>query len=69
MHRMMTLDAYLRDAGLTEAEFAQTVGLSQSQIHRLRKGSTGASLRVLANIQKATKGKVEPNDFVKSIRK
>jgi len=34
----MRLDDYLRENGFTEADFGASVGLSQSQVNRLRNG-------------------------------
>jgi transcriptional regulator with XRE-family HTH domain len=37
--RAMKLDHYIRDKGLTNAEFGELVGANHSTISRLRKGS------------------------------
>lgn len=55
----MTLDAYLKKQKMTEQEFASRVGVTQSYIHRIRKGQVfGLSLLVAVRIHKATDRKV-----------
>lgn len=59
----MTLDAYLSENGISEAAFAQLVGTSQPNIHRMRKQGQTPNRALMAEIVKATGGKVQPNDF------
>ncbi|MGN7160849.1 helix-turn-helix domain-containing protein [Sphingomonas sp. SAFR-052] len=58
----MTLDSYLVSKGITEPAFAAMVGLNQSTVNRLRKGSV-PSPNVMRRILDATSGAVTPNDF------
>ena len=69
----MTLDEYLTAENekrtiaerqrITDAEFGAMVGLSQSQISRLRSGRFRPSWAAMEAIQKATGGEVAPNDW------
>lgn len=65
----MTLDQYLTEAKITEAEFGRQVGLSQSQINRIRLGASYPSWEKIPAITKATKGRVRAADFVRSSQK
>lgn len=58
----MTLDQYLNRTGETDTAFGQRVGISQSQIGRLRRGWKPSWDAIVA-IEKATGGKVKPNDW------
>ena len=60
----MTLDSYLTGAGLTEAAFGVLVGLSQSQINRIRTGRSWPPRDVAERIREVTAGKVTPDDFL-----
>lgn len=60
----MTLDQYLRENALTEADFAAKVGTTQPTIHRARKpGGSIPSPDLMAAIFEETKGRVRPDDF------
>lgn len=59
----MTLSDYLEKKRITDAAFAATVGMSQSQVNRLKNGRSRPSWEAIAAIEKATKGKVTANDF------
>ena len=60
----MTLDSYLTGEGLTEAAFGVLVGLSQSQINRIRTGRSWPPRAVAERIREVTSGKVTPDDFL-----
>lgn len=61
---LMTLDDYLAQTGTLETDFARAIGLSQSQVNRLRNGESWPSKGVLERIRAATDGRVTPNDFL-----
>lgn len=58
----MTLDQYLTEANETDTAFGARVGISQSQVGRLRRGWKPSWDAIVA-IEKATDGKVQPNDW------
>jgi transcriptional regulator with XRE-family HTH domain len=58
----MNLDRYLSERDLTEAKFADLIGVKQSTVNRLRKGQIPTP-SVMAKIVKHTHGAVLPNDF------
>ena len=58
----MKLHVYLADEGLTEAEFGRKIGLSQSQVNRIRRGAS-PSWKTVSKIERATEGKVTAYDF------
>ena len=62
MLQAMTLDQYLAENKLTEAEFASRVGATQPNIHRLRKGQIPGK-ELMAAIVDKTGGQVRPDDF------
>lgn len=59
----MKLDKYLSAKKLTDAAFASLVGMSQSQVNRLRRGLSQPSWDTVATIERATGGKVSALDF------
>jgi DNA-binding XRE family transcriptional regulator len=59
----MTLDQYIRDKGLTNAEFGELVGANHSTISRLRKGGQVPSPELMLAIFERTDGVVTANDF------
>ena len=67
MHGMhsdsMKLSQYLEAVALTDTAFAAKVGMSQSQISRLRRGLSKPSWDAVAAIERATGGKVKAADF------
>lgn len=68
----MTLAEYLSKHEITDEAFAAKVGLSQSQISRLKRGKSRPSWPALAAITSVTGGKVTADDFfpgMKSTRK
>jgi hypothetical protein len=58
----MTLDQYLERSAKSEAEFGADIGMSRSQIWRLRRGWKPSWDAIVA-IERATGGKVKPNDW------
>lgn len=62
----MTLHDYLTANGLSEASFAERVGVSQAQIHRLRVGKTWPSRDLAIRIRDETGGQVTPDSFLPS---
>lgn len=60
----MKLDQYLSARKLTDAAFAAIVGMSQSQVNRLRRGLSQPSWETVAVIERATDGKVCASDFL-----
>lgn len=64
----MNLSTYLDANGMTEAEFAARVGVSRTQINKLKHGRAWLSDDVAARIFDATDGQVTPNDFLATRR-
>lgn len=68
MHGMhftgMTLSEYLSERKITDEAFAAEVGISQSQISRLRRGISRPSWESVALIERATEGQVTASDFM-----
>lgn len=58
----MTLEAYLKANGIKEADFAALIGVEQSTVNRLKRGSV-PSREVMARIFDATDGIVRADDF------
>lgn len=58
----MTLNDYLSTAGVTEASFADRIGVHQSTVNRLRSGSIPTK-EVMTKILEATNGQVRADDF------
>jgi transcriptional regulator with XRE-family HTH domain len=63
----MTLTAYLKATNQTAAAFARKVGISRMQVHRYVYGQMPGP-DVMTKIRKATRGKVQPNDFYGSAK-
>lgn len=67
MHEMhvscMKLSHYLEQHDMTDAAFAEKVGMSQSQISRLRREVSRPSWEAVTAIEAATNGKVLATDF------
>lgn len=55
---MTALREYLFKNGITQAAFAQTIGVSRSYVAHLSSGLKEPSLAIAARIQLATEGKV-----------
>lgn len=64
----MRLDDYLQSRGLTNAEFAKLVQLSEGTISLLCRGEIWMSRETAEKLVRATRGKVTPNDFLSSAR-
>lgn len=62
----MKLDEFIKDKKLTDATFGELVGLSQSQVSRIRRGVSWPSKEAIEKIAKATKHKVTANDLLKA---
>lgn len=60
----MTLDRYLSENKITQVAFAESIGVCQSAISRLRSGKLNPPLSLLNKIFDATAGDVTPNDFL-----
>jgi DNA-binding transcriptional regulator YdaS (Cro superfamily) len=60
----MKLQAYIEQSGLTAAEFSRLIQASQSIVSRLISGQRKPSLRTMVAIEKVTRGKVKPKDFL-----
>ncbi len=58
----MTLDQYLAECQIREADFAAMIGATQSTVNRLRKGQVPGK-ELMAEIVRATNGTVTANDF------
>lgn len=58
----MTLDQYLTDNGIKEADFADLIGATQSTVNRLRKGQVPGK-PLMAVIFEKTGGAVRADDF------
>ena len=58
----MTLDAYLTERKIKDAQFAPFVGCDRTTIYRIRKGQR-PSAELLLKIVDETGGLVQPNDF------
>lgn len=60
----MKLDQYLSTAKISDEAFGQLVGLSQSQVNRIKNGKSKPSLDMVAKIDAASRGAVSFLDFV-----
>ena len=63
----MELRAYLKAKTLSEAAFADLIGVKQSAVNRYCRGDRVPKPDVMREIMRVTKGKVTANDFVSSI--
>lgn len=59
----MKLEKYLEKYKLSQAEFARQIGRHRLYVHRLVNGAQPKTAEDMAEIYRATKGKVTPNDF------
>ena len=64
----MTLKEYLAKLTITDAEFGAKIGVSQSQVSRIKHGKTAPSLAVIVAIEKATNGKVGAKDIFAAVK-
>ena len=60
----MKLALYLENSTLSDEAFGQLVGLSQSQVNRIKNGKSKPTLEMVAKISKATEGSVSFADFI-----
>lgn len=63
---MMTLASYLKIHGLTQAEFAERIGVRQSTISKLCSGAISVRMQTAAIIERATNGQVPMSSWVQS---
>lgn len=61
---MGKLDDYLRSNDLTNAAFAQKLGVSEATVSRVRNGKQTPSWDLIIGISTATDGAITPNDFL-----
>lgn len=59
----MQLTSYLETNNLTDAQFAETIGVDRSSVSRMRRGLHIPNRDVMQRIVDATCGAVTPNDF------
>lgn len=59
----MKLALYLSEEEMTDEAFGAKVGLSQSQISRIKRGISRPSWDTVAAIERETGGKVTASDF------
>lgn len=59
----MKLETYLRTKKLTDKAFGALVGLSQSQVNRIKRGESTPSWSTITAIEEATRGKVKLRDL------
>lgn len=59
----MTLDAYLIQHDLRDADFAARVGCDRTTIYRIRSKGQRPSPDLIERIARETAGQVQPNDF------
>ena len=60
----MKLSAYMKLHKLTDAELAVEIGKCRTAVLRYRRGTVVPPLNVIAQIEKATNGRVSFEDFV-----
>ena len=60
----MKLRDYLSSHGLTTADFAEVIGVSQASVSRYASGARRPEWTVLGRIVMATNGRVTANDFM-----
>lgn len=60
----MKLAEYLSQEKLTDEAFGGLVGMSQSQISRIKRGVSRPSWEALAAIERVTDGSVRAADFI-----
>jgi transcriptional regulator with XRE-family HTH domain len=61
---VMKLAEFLNTEKLTDEAFGALVGMSQSQISRIKRGVSRPSWESLAAIERVTDGKVRAADFI-----
>jgi transcriptional regulator with XRE-family HTH domain len=60
----MKLATYLQKNGLTDVDFAKSVGQSEFAVRKWLNGSRFPRHKTLIEIERVTGGKVRPNDFL-----
>lgn len=60
----MTLEQYLSANGISQKDFAESIGVGQSHVSRMMAGKVNLSFTVLRRIAQVTGGKVTANDFL-----
>lgn len=65
----MKLALYLHDNKISDEAFGQLIGLSQSQVNRIRREVSKPTLEMVAKISVATNKKVSFEDFVTEKKK
>ncbi len=59
----MKFKVWFESSGLSQTEFAKKVKITQSAVSHLLKGRKSPSLDLILRIEKATGGRVKPNDW------
>lgn len=65
---MSSLATYLTKSGETQAAFAERAGLSPSVLSRILTGKRAPTADVVEKVEKASDGKVTPNDLFDAYR-
>lgn len=60
----MDLDTYLRDEGISGAEFAARLGLSEASLSRIRRGDQNITRETIRAIVEASEGRVTAEALV-----
>jgi transcriptional regulator with XRE-family HTH domain len=63
----MTLDAWLRQQGVSRAEFAELIGASEEGVAKWLRGERIPRRAVMQRIVKATRGRVTATDFYAAV--
>lgn len=61
---MMTLDTYLRSNGITGAQFAERIEVSEASLTRIRRGEQNISRDLIRRIVEETGGEVSADALV-----
>lgn len=62
----MKLTDYLSQHGVSDGEFAASIGVDRSSVSRMRRGITRPDWPTIERIIEATNGSVTANDFISS---
>jgi len=62
---MKKLETYLKDNKITDSAFGERIGLSQSQVSRIKRGLSWPPKNVLSLIISATNGEVTADDLIR----
>lgn len=60
----MKLKTFLEMSGIPQTDFAQLINVSPAMVSYMAGGKKDPGLRLAMKIQRATKGKVRPEDFL-----